>query len=50
MFIPLLDELCAQLDDRLSDEHIALMRKTSLFVTGNLKPRSTLHRMTLRLL
>jgi hypothetical protein len=37
MFIPVLDEICAQMADRFSDEQGQLMKEMSIFSSGNLK-------------
>lgn len=37
MFIPILDELCNQLDDRFSDVQVNLMKEMAFFSTGNFK-------------
>jgi hypothetical protein len=40
MFLPVLDELCMQMDDRFGGEQIALMHEMSLFASGSLRPGS----------
>jgi len=48
MFIPTLDEVCAQTTDRFSSEQTQLMKEMSLFSTANMV--SDLHHTTFPLL
>lgn len=50
VFIPVLDEICAQMNDRFCDEQAQLLQEISLFSSGNLRRRPQLQASNIRIL